>query len=111
MRSHLGRLSTAVLNPEYRKNGCQENLSAYLFRHALVTQMRESGWESDEIAVAIGESSAETTRLYGLRVRGGKKPKVPIAMEKNSVAAARAVKPADTQGLQKWKNRKPAKPG
>ena len=109
MRSHLGRLSTAVLNPEQRKNGCQENLSAYLFRHALVTQMRESGWESDEIAAAIGESSAETTRLYGLRVRGGKKPKVPIAMEKNSVAAARAVKPADTQGLQKWKNRKPEK--
>lgn len=109
MRSHLGRLSTAVLNPEQRKNGCQENLSAYLFRHALVTQMRESGWESDEIAAAIGESSAETTRLYGLRVRGGKKPKVPIAMEKNSVAAARAVKSADTQGLQKWKNRKPEK--
>lgn len=109
LRAHLGRMSTVVLNPEQRKNGCQETLSAYLFRHALVTQMRESGWESDEIAAAIGESSAATTRLYGLRVRGGKKPHVPIAIEKSSISTARPVKQADTQGLQKWKNRKPEK--
>ena len=107
LRVHLGRMSGAVFNPDNRKNGCKETLSAYLFRHALVTQMREAGWESAEIAAAIGESSAETTRLYGTRVRGGKKAKPAIAIDKSSVQTARVVKKADTQGLQKIKTKNP----
>ena len=110
LRAHLGRMSGTVFNPDNRKNGCQEMLSAYLFRHALVTEMREAGWESHEIAAAIGESSAETTRLYGLRVRGGKKAKPAIAIDKSSVQTARVVKKADTQGLQKLKARKSVQP-
>lgn len=110
MRTHLGGLSETVFNPEQRKNGCKENLSAYMFRHALVTEMRESGWTSEEMAAVIGEWSAETIRHYGIRVRGGKKIKPDVAVIKDSVQTARPVKPADTQELQKLKNRKPAQP-
>ena len=110
LRAHLRRMSGAVFNPDDRKNGCQETLSAYLFRHALVTEMREAGWESAEIAAVMGEVSAETTRLYGTRVRGGKKAKPAIAIDKSSVQAARVVKKADTQGLQKLKARKSVQP-
>lgn len=110
MRTHLQRLSETVFNPEQRKNGCKETLSAYMFRHALVTEMRESGWTSEEMAAVIGEWSAETIRHYGTRVRSGKKIKPDVAVIKDSVQTARPVKPADTQELQNLKNRKPAKP-
>ncbi|MFS4552936.1 hypothetical protein [Comamonas resistens] len=110
MRTHLQRLSETVFNPEQRKNGCKETLSAYIFRHALVTEMRESGWTSEEMAAVIGEWSAETIRHYGTRVRGGKKIKPDVVVIKDSVQTARPVKPADTQELQNLKNRKPAQP-
>lgn len=110
MRTHLQRLSEKVFNPEQSKNGCRETLSAYMFRHALVTEMRESGWTSEEMAAVIGERSAETIRHYGIRVRGGKKIKPDVAVIKDSIQTARPVKPVDTQELQKLKNRKPAQP-
>ena len=110
LRVHLARMSEAVFNPENRKNGCHETLSAYVFRHALVTELRESGWESVDIAAAIGEINAATTSLYGYRVRGGKKAKPNIAFDRSSIQTARPVKIADTQGLQKLKGNKSAQP-
>ena len=110
LRAHLRRMSGAVFNPDNRKNGCKETLSAYLFRHAFATQLREAGWDSADIAAAMGEWSAATTSLYGSLVRGGKKAKPAIAIDKNSVQTARVVKKADTQGLQKVKARKSVQP-
>lgn len=107
LRAHLRRMSGAVFNPDNRKNGCKEKLSAYLFRHAFATQMREAGWDSLDIAAAMGEWSAATTSLYGSLVRGGKKAKPAIAIDKSSVQTARVVKKADTQGLQKIKAKNP----
>ena len=107
LRAHLRRMSGAVFNPDNRKNGCKEKLSAYLFRHAFATQMREAGWDSLDIAAAMGEWSAATTSIYGSLVRGGKKAKPAIAIDKSSVQTARVVKKADTQGLQKIKAKNP----
>ena len=69
--------------------------------------MREAGWDSLDIAAAMGEWSAATTSIYGSLVRGGKKAKPAIAIDKSSVQTARVVKKADTQGLQKIKAKNP----
>ena len=100
-------MSGAVFNPDNRKNGCRETLSSYLFRHAFATQMREAGWDSTDIAAAMGHRNAKSTSVYGPRVRGGKKAKPAVAIDKSSVQAARVVKKADTQGLQKVKAKNP----
>lgn len=110
LRAHLARMSDAVFNPEKRKNGCNETLSVYVFRHALATEMREAGWESVDIAAAIGEIRAATASLYGHRVRGGKKAKPNIAFDRSSIQTARPVENADTQGLQKLNTSSSAKP-
>lgn len=107
LRAHLRRMSGAVFNPDNRKNGCRETLSSYLFRHAFATQMREAGWDSTDIAAAMGHRNAKSTSVYGPRVRGGKKAKPAVAIDKSSVQAARVVKKADTQGLQKVKAKNP----
>ncbi len=103
LRTHLGRLSNRVFYPDgkgaSRSSKSQLKLSAYVFRHALVTEMREDGWETQNIAAAIGEGSAETVRLYGTRVRTrSKSPKV-LAIDAASVQAARAVRAVDSSGL------------
>jgi len=100
LRAHLYRQSLAVLNPDNRKRGEDLVLSAYVFRHALVTDMRESAWDTEDIAASIGESSAETLRYYGTRRNSGsRKVKPTVAMVMNSVRTPRAVKPIDQSGL------------
>ena len=103
LRAHLGRLSNRVFYPNEkgasRSSKSRLKLSAYVFRHALVTEMREDGWETRDIAAVIGESSAETVRLYGTRVRTrSKSPKV-VAIDVKSVQAARPVRVVDLSGL------------
>ena len=48
LRAHLGRLSDRVFYPNEkgasRFSKSRLKLSAYVFRHALVTEMREDGW-------------------------------------------------------------------
>jgi hypothetical protein len=75
-------------------------LSAYLFRHALVTELREDGWDTSDIAAVIGESTADTVAWYGLRRRGGGsvKPK-KIAVVAGSIQTAVPVRPPDLSGL------------
>ena len=103
LRAHLGRLSDCVFHPNEkgasRSSKSRLKLSAYVFRHALVTEMREDGWETQNIAAVIGESSADTVRLYGIRVRTrSKSPKV-LAIDVKSVQAARPVRAVDSSGL------------
>ena len=100
LRAHLYRQSQAVLNPGDKKQNRDLVLSSYLFRHALVTDMRESAWDTEDIAASIGESSAETLRYYGTRRNSGsRKVKPTVAMVMNSVRTPRAVKPIDQRGL------------
>lgn len=100
LRAHLYRQSQAVLNPSEKKQNRNLVLSSYLFRHALVTDMRESAWDTEDIAASIGESAAETLRYYGTRRNSGsRKVKPTVAMVMNSVRTPRAVKPIDQSGL------------
>jgi hypothetical protein len=97
LRQHLSRLSQVVLNPKDAKKGHSWKLSAYLFRHALVTDLRESDWVAEEIAAVIGEGSAATVSWYGLhKGSGGARPP---AVARGRTSVARAVRPLDRSYL------------
>lgn len=107
LRAHLHRMSQAVLNPRNRKRDQDLILSAYVFRHALVTDLREQGWETEQIAACIGESSAATLSYYGTRRHSGSRAVKPtVAMVPNSVRTPRAVRPLDQSGLKAQLNKK-----
>lgn len=112
LRAHLSRLSDSVfLQGEYRPNGATKKeqrytLSAYTFRHSFVTELRDDGWETVDIAAVIGESSAETVSYYGTRSRGRGKRKRQTSVLKATLSAARAVRPLDMKGLKKIEHAK-----
>ena len=103
LRTHLNRLSDRVFYPDGRRaphsSKSRMILSAYVFRHALVTDLREDGWETEDIAAVIGESSAETVRHYGIRVRTRSKSPKRVAIDVASVQVARTVRAVDRSGL------------
>ena len=81
--------------------GRQPALTAYVFRHALVTDMRSNGWPPEEIALVLGETDAATVnQWYGLKVRGSLAPKATVAIEPGTVKAARDVRPIDRRHLE-----------
>jgi hypothetical protein len=104
MRAHLTRLS-AILYPR-EKDKEPVILSAYVFRHALVTEMRSRGWDTSDIAAVIGESCSATTRHYGDRWPTGSGQLGSIAISRNSIQTARPVAPPDTSWL---KSKRPSK--
>jgi integrase len=105
LRMHLNRLSDFVFQQgEYKLKGKKNRqyvLSAYTFRHAFVTDLRSAGWEKNDIAAALGESSAQTVALYGIRRHTGSKILKTVAGVKNSVKAERSVRPVSKIGLAK----------
>jgi hypothetical protein len=96
MRTHLGRQSQPVINPSDGKRLQDFRLSAYDFRHALVSDMRAAGWTPEDIAPVIGESSAATATMYGSAQTTGTVRPAVIA---GSIRVPRAVKPMDRSGL------------
>ena len=106
LRAHLARLSVKLF-PRRRRAGKQDViLSAYLFRHSLVTELREEGWDVCDIAAVIGESTADTVAWYGMRRRrsGSVKPK-KVAIVAGSIQTAVPVRPLDLSGLAQQVNR------
>jgi len=106
LRAHLARLSVKLF-PRRRRAGKQDViLSAYLFRHSLVTELREEGWDVCDIAAVIGESTADTVAWYGMRRRrsGSVKPK-KVAIVAGSIQTAVPVRPLDQSGLAQQVNR------
>jgi len=105
LRAHLARLSVKLF-PRKGTGKKDVILSAYLFRHALVTEMREEGWDTSDIAGVIGESTAETVAWYGMRRRSGGsvKPK-KVAIVPGSIQTAVPVRPRDLSGLAQQVNR------
>lgn len=105
LRAYLHRLSDRVfLQGKFRPKGARKTsfvLSAYTFRHALVTDLRDDGWDTKSIAAVIGESSAQTVSYYGTRRRSGSLAPRKSTILKNSVQAARPVRDVDMNGLQK----------
>lgn len=102
LRTHLYRLSNGVFYANGKKvpnKAGRLKLSAYVFRHALVTELRAAGWEEHEIAAVLGETAAETARYYGSRPgRGTISPGTP-AIVRGSVTTSRSVRPVDGAGL------------
>ena len=84
-------------------------LSPYVFRHAVVSDMRSEDWDEAEIAAVIGESSAATVAWYGLNwgSRGRRSHKArAVAIVRDSVQTARPVKQVEKFGLQKFSSAK-----
>ena len=105
LRAHLARLSVKLF-PRQRRTGKRDViLSAYLFRHSLVTEMREEGWDVCDIAAVIGESTADTVSWYGMRRRGGSVKPKKVAIVAGSIQTAVPVRPLDLSGLAQQVNR------
>lgn len=84
-------------------------LSPYVFRHAVVSDMRSEDWDEAEIAAVIGESSAATVAWYGLNwgSRGRRSHKArAVAIVRDSVQTARPVKQVEKFSLQKFSSAK-----
>ena len=94
MRAHLKRTSEKLF-PRRAKEGFPSGplVSAYLFRHALATDLKVEGWDAASIAGVLGESVAETSRWYGLRSTKRSGKRVNIAIDKNTIETARPVRP------------------
>jgi hypothetical protein len=107
MRAYLSSLTQRVLQGAKNSKGELINLSAYLFRHAIATDVRQDGGKSDEVSAVLGHRSANTAGHYGTYTKA--KGKKRNAMDKNSVRTALAVTPADTTGLQDLQHKKARK--
>ena len=95
MRTHLARISSKLYPRTHSPKRKDIIISAYVFRHALVTDLYLQGWTTEEIAAILGESSAETVAWYGLRPRGASRPLESSAIIKDSVETARDIKSRD----------------
>lgn len=113
MRAHLGRLSNGITGRKKMPNGKLPNLSAYCFRHALVTDLRESGWDDAQIAGVIGERCADTVKHnYGEFVpQGDGRRKKYSAIVKDDVETSFEIKPPkrDTKTFKEFKASQAAK--
>ncbi|WP_133155170.1 site-specific integrase [Kinneretia aquatilis] len=102
LRAFIGRVSEKLFPRHDPPRANDILLSAYLFRHALVSDLRAEGWDSADIAAVIGESSAQTTKWYGVNwgTGGRRSHKTRVAsIVKDTVQTARPVRPASTAGL------------
>jgi integrase len=95
MRSHLARISNKVFVRGCREGKRDPLISAYVFRHALATDMRANGFTTAEMAAVLGETTEDTVAWYGLRPRGGSHPLVPVAIVRKSMQTARPVRASD----------------
>lgn len=94
LRDHYERLSAKVFNGQtYGKDKVPLHATPYCFRHAVTTQLRESGWSAKEIAAFLGQQSDDTPKHYGLP-KGGKRKTQPqaTAVVRSSVQASQPVK-------------------
>jgi len=91
-RTHLTRLS-AELFPG------KPAITGYSFRHSLAENLREAGWEAEELAAVLGQSVSETQAYYGRRRRTGTRAPEAVGIDKGSVETARPVRPLDRSGL------------
>ncbi|MBP9940836.1 MAG: site-specific integrase [Comamonas sp.] len=94
LRDHYERLSAKVFTGQtFGKNKVPLHVTPYCFRHAVTTQLRESGWAAEEIAAFLGQQSDDTPKHYGL-AKGGKRkaPSQATAVVRDSVQASQPVK-------------------
>lgn len=94
LRDHYERISAKVFKgAKYGKPRRPLHATPYCFRHAVATDLRQTGWEVEELAIFLGQKSADTQKRYGLR-KGGRRKAVPsVAVVRGSVQASSPVKP------------------
>lgn len=96
---HFTRVSERLYPRKHLKKPRDILISPYVFRHFLVTNLRDAGWETEEIAVVLGESVGDTVRHYGLgRRTASKNPRVSEVV-RGSASGTREVRPVDRSGL------------
>lgn len=93
LRQHLKRLTEAVLGNLLDGDRRRVWLSAYLFRHALVSDLRSDGWDEQSIAAVLGEAATDTARQYGKRSRSKSTRPLKIAIQRSLVQTAVPVRP------------------
>lgn len=91
-RTHLTRLSAELFPGKPAVTG-------YSFRHSLAENLREAGWEAEELAAVLGQAVSETQAYYGRRRRAGSRAPEAAGIDKGSVETARPVRPLDRSGL------------
>lgn len=115
MRQHLARISAVLYPRKYKEKQRDVILSAYVFRHAFVTDLRSEGWSIEDIAAALGESAAETANWYGWKPHRGSRKSEPSAVVPGSVETCRPVRLPDRKWLEDGpamrKRSKPSSPG
>ena len=101
LRDHYQRISTKMLKGAvYGRTRKPLHVTPYCFRHSFATDLRESGWEVEELAAALGQQSADTQKHYGHR-KGGRRNRQPaIAVVRGSVQTTHPVKPPSTSWSQ-----------
>lgn len=96
---HFTRISEQLYPRKYLKRPRDILISPYVFRHFLVTSLRDAGWETEEIAVVLGESVGDTVRHYGLGRRAASKSPRTSEVVRGTASSARTVRPVDRSGL------------
>ena len=74
--------------------------TAYVYRHAFATRLRNAGFEAEEIAAVMGHSVAETQATYGIKAGGRGKRKIKRVTGLR-VEVPRVVRSLDRSGLSK----------
>ena len=99
LAKHYLRVSKRMFRDHKSKR--RLHITPYCFRHVMATNLRESGWDVEEIAALLGERSADTVSHYGFRKSGSRKPKhvTTHALIRGTVQCTSAVKPANKTRL------------
>ena len=99
LAKHYRRVSRRMFSDHKSKR--RLHITPYCFRHVMATNLRESGWDVEEIAALLGERSADTVSHYGFRKSGSRKPKHASShvIVKGTVKGTSAVKPVSMKGL------------
>ena len=101
LRNYLQRLSAKTLPGV-------PAVTAYVFRHALVGELRAGGAQAEEIASVLGHRVSETQAAYGprgRRSRGQRAPKTTM-LDVKAISVATPIRPLDRSGLSKIKGEK-----
>lgn len=96
---HVTRVSAQLYPRTYLQKPRDILISPYVFRHFLATNLRDSGWETEEIAVVLGESVGDTVRHYGLGRRVASKGPRTSEVVRGTASGVRTVRPVDRSGL------------
>lgn len=78
----------------------QPYATAYVYRHAFATRLRDAGFGAEEVGAFLGHSVAETQAVYGIKAGGRGKRRIKRASELR-VEVPREVRPLDRSGLKK----------